>query len=104
MLLPGPSSLKHLPQSPRTTRFIELDEQKRIIEFDRTRPTVPQKATRNRIPSAVRLSNEEVVIELVDEEPTQEMVSARERFWEKVFGELLPVEEDDSVKAKRRKR
>ncbi len=56
------------------------------------------------MPSVVRLSNQEVVIELVNEEPTQEMVSARERFWEKVLAELLPVGEDDSVKAKRRKR
>jgi hypothetical protein len=46
--------------------------------------------------------NQEVVIELVDEEPTEEMISARERFWEKVFVELLPAEES-SVKAKRKK-
>ena len=81
-----------------------MDEQKRIIEFNRTRPAVPQKAARNRVPSAVRLTSQEVVIELVDEGPTQEMVSARERFREKVFAELLPVEEDDSAKTKRRKR
>lgn len=63
-----------------------------------------EKATLNRVPSVVRLGSQEVVIELVDEEPTQEMVSARDRFWEKVFGELLPVEETGSIKAKRRKR
>lgn len=54
---------------------------------------------RNRLPDAFGLVNQEVVIELVDEEPTQEMISARERFWEKVFEELLPAEES-SVKAK----
>lgn len=48
------------------------------------------------------LVNQEVAIELVDEEPTEEMISALERFWEKVFEELLPAEES-SVKAKRKK-
>jgi len=47
--------------------------------------------------------NREVVIELVDEEPTEEMLFARERFWEKVFAELLPAEEESSVKANRKK-
>jgi len=50
----------------------------------------------------VWLVNQEVVIELVDEEPTEEMISARERFWERVFAELLPAEES-SVRAKRKK-
>jgi hypothetical protein len=45
--------------------------------------------------------NQEVVIELVDEKPTDEMMSALERFWEKVFVELVPSEEGSSVKAKR---
>jgi hypothetical protein len=57
---------------------------------------------RNCLPDAVRLVNQEVVIELVDEEPTEEMISAGERFWEKVFEELLPAEES-SVKATRKK-
>ena len=57
---------------------------------------------RNCLPDAVRLVNQEVVIELVDEEPTEEMISARERFWEKVFAELLPAEES-SIRAKRKK-
>lgn len=57
---------------------------------------------RNCLPDAFGLVNQEVVIELVDEEPTEEMISARERFWEKVFVELLPAEES-SVKAKRKK-
>jgi len=47
------------------------------------------------------LANQEVIIELVDEEPTEEMMSAGERFWQKVFEELLPSEEGSSVKAKR---
>lgn len=33
------------------------------------------------------------VIELVDEEPTEEMIHARERFWEKVFVELLTADQ-----------
>lgn len=49
----------------------------------------------------MRLVNQEVVIELVNEEPTEEMISARERFWEKVFVELLP--EESSGKAMRNK-
>jgi len=102
--LARPIQPKALASITKVHTVIELDEQKRIIEFKRTRPAVPQKAARNRVPSAVRLTSQEVVIELVDEGPTQEMVSARERFWEKVFAELLPVEEDDSVKTKRRKR
>jgi len=57
---------------------------------------------RKRLPDAFGLVNQEVVIELVNEEPTQEMVTARERFWERVFLELLPAEES-SVKAKRKK-
>jgi hypothetical protein len=57
---------------------------------------------RNCLPDASGLVNQEVIIELVDEEPTEEMISARERFWEKVFAELLPAEES-SVKAKRKK-
>jgi len=58
--------------------------------------------SRNCPPDAFGLVNQEVVIELVDEEPTEEMMSALERFWEKVFEELLPTEES-SVKAKRKK-
>lgn len=54
------------------------------------------------LPDASGLVNQEVVIELIDEEPTEEMLSARERFWEKVFEELLPAEES-SVKATREK-
>jgi len=57
---------------------------------------------RNCPPDAFGLVNQEVAIELVDEEPTEEMISALERFWEKVFVELLPTEES-SVKAKRKK-
>ena len=57
---------------------------------------------RNCLPDTFGLVNQEVAIELVDEEPTEEMISARERFWEKVFAELLPAEES-SVKAKRKK-
>ena len=57
---------------------------------------------RNCLPDAFGLVNQEVIIELVDEEPTEEMISALERFWEKVFAELLPAEEN-SVKAKRKK-
>jgi hypothetical protein len=49
------------------------------------------------------LVNQQVVIELVDEEPTEEMILAGKRFWEKVFAELLVAEEERSVKAKRRK-
>ena len=56
----------------------------------------------NCLPDAFGLVNQEVVIELVDEEPTEEMISAAERFWEKVFAELLPAEES-SAKAKRKK-
>jgi hypothetical protein len=41
----------------------------------------------------LRSVNQEVTIELVHENPTDEMMSARERFWEKVFAELLPSEE-----------
>ena len=44
--------------------------------------------------------NQEVVIELVDEKPTDEMIAALERFWEKVFAELLPSEKG-VCKAKR---
>jgi hypothetical protein len=58
---------------------------------------------RNCLPDAVRSVNQEVVIELVNEEPTEEMISALERFWEKVFAELLPAEEESSVKANRKK-
>ena len=57
---------------------------------------------RNCLPDAFGLANQEVVIELVDEEPTEEMISAGERFWEKVFAELLPAEESP-VKARRKK-
>jgi hypothetical protein len=57
---------------------------------------------RNCRPDAFGSVNQEVVVELVDEEPTEEMISARERFWEKVFAELLPAEES-SAKAKRKK-
>jgi hypothetical protein len=57
---------------------------------------------RNCLPDAFGVVNQEVVIELVDEEPTEEMISACERFWEKVFAELLPAEES-SAKAKRKK-
>jgi len=56
---------------------------------------------RKRLPDAFGLVNQEVVIELVDEEPTEEMMSALDRFWEKVFVELLPSEEGSSVEAKR---
>ncbi len=59
---------------------------------------------RNCLPDAFGLVNQEVAIELVDEEPTEEMISARERFWEKVFLELLPAEEEHFVKAKRKKK
>jgi hypothetical protein len=58
--------------------------------------------SRNCLPDAFGLVNQEVIIELVDEEPTEEMISALERFWVKVFVELLPVEES-SVKVKRKK-
>ena len=58
---------------------------------------------RNCLPNALVLVNQQVVIELVDEEPTEEMILAGKRFWEKVFAELLPAEEERSVKAKRRK-
>ena len=57
---------------------------------------------RNCRPNAFGSVNQEVVIELVDEEPTAEMISAGERFWEKVFAELLPAEES-SAEAKRKK-
>ena len=73
--------------------------------WNRTPVLASQKVARpgrNCPPDAFGLANQEVVIELVDEEPTEEMVSARERFWEKVFVELLPAEES-SVKAKRKK-
>jgi hypothetical protein len=53
------------------------------------------------LPDAFGLVNQYLVIELVDEEPTEEMMSARDRFWEKVFVELLPSEEGSSVKAMR---
>jgi hypothetical protein len=56
---------------------------------------------RNCLPDAFGLVNQYVVIELVDEEPTEEMISARDRFWEKVFVELPPSGEGSSVKAKR---
>jgi hypothetical protein len=59
---------------------------------------------RNCLPDAFGLVNQEVVIELVHKEPTEEMISACERFWEKVFAELLPSEEESSVKAKPKKR
>ena len=58
---------------------------------------------RNCLPDASGLVNQEVAIELVDGEPTEEMISALERFWEKVFEELLPAEES-SVKAKPEKK
>lgn len=58
---------------------------------------------RNCLPDAFGLVNQNLVIELVDEEPTEEMISARERFWEKVFVELLPAEDESSVKVKRKK-
>ena len=73
--------------------------------WNRTLVLVSQKVARpgrNCLPDASGLVNQEVIIELVDEEPTEEMISARERFWEKVFAELLPAEES-SVKAKRKK-
>ena len=96
-----------MPQTLRIPRFIELDDQNRIIEFDHTLRPASQKAVRparNRTPPhAFGLANQEVVIELVDEEPTDEMLSARDRFWEKVFAELLPAEEGSSVKGKRKK-
>ena len=57
---------------------------------------------RNCLPDAFGLADQEVAIELVDEEPTEEMISALERFWERVFEELLPAEESP-VKAKRKK-
>jgi len=81
-----------------------LGEQKIILEFDRTPRRASQKVARsvcNCLPDAFGLVNQYVVIELVDEEPTEEMMSARDRFWEKVFVELLPSEEGSSVKAKR---
>jgi hypothetical protein len=58
---------------------------------------------RNCLTDAFGLVNQDLVIELVDEEPTEEMISAGERFWEKVFMELLPAEEESSVEAKRKK-
>jgi len=53
---------------------------------------------RNCLPDAFELVNQEVVIELVDEEPTEEMISAGQRFWEKVFAELLGWDEERSVR------
>ena len=53
------------------------------------------------LPGAFAPANQEVIIELVDGAPTEEMVSARERFWKMVFAELLPAEES-SLKAKRK--
>ena len=76
-----------------------MGEQKIILEFDRTPRRASQKvarSVRNCLPDAFGLVNQEVVIELVDEEPTEEMISARDRFWEKVFVELLPSEEGSS--------
>jgi hypothetical protein len=58
---------------------------------------------RNCLPDTFGSVNQNLVIELVDEEPTEEMISARERFWDRVFVELLPAEEEGSVKAKRKK-
>lgn len=58
---------------------------------------------RNCPPGAFGLVNQNLVIELVDEKPTEEMISARERFWEKVFVELLSAEEESSAKTKRKK-
>lgn len=55
------------------------------------------------LPDAFGPVNQNVVIELVDQEPTEEMISARKRFWERVFVELLPVEEESSVKVKWKK-
>jgi len=81
-----------------------LGEQKIILEFDRTPRRASQKVARsvcNCLPDASGLVNQYLVIELVDEEPTEEMMSALDRFWEKVFVELLPSEEGSSVKAKR---
>lgn len=83
-----------------------MPSQKVVIEFDRTPLGAPQKVARtgrNCPPDAFGLVNQEVVIELVDEEPTEEMISAGERFWEKVFEELLPAEAECSVNAKRKK-
>jgi hypothetical protein len=77
-----------------------LGEQKIIIEFDRTSRGASQKvarSVRNCLTDAFGVVNQEVVIELVDEEPTEEMMSALDRFWEKVFAELLPAEEEGSV-------
>ena len=71
-----------------------------------TPPRASQKVTRpvrNCLRDAFGLVNQDLVIELVDEEPTEEMISAGKRFWEKVFVELLPAEEESSVKAKRKK-
>ena len=83
-----------------------MPSQKIVIEFDRTPLKASQKVARpvrNCPPDAFGLINQELTIELVDEEPTKEMMSALERFWEKVFAELLPAEEKSSVKAKRKK-
>jgi hypothetical protein len=79
-----------------------LREQKIILEFDRTPRRASQKVARsvcNCLPDAFGLVNQHLVIELVDEEPTEEMMSARDRFWEKVFVELLPSEEGEFCKA-----
>lgn len=83
-----------------------MPSQKTQIEFDRTPLRASEKIARpvsECLPHAVGLANQKVVIELIDEEPTEEMKSARERFWEKVFAELLPGEEESFQKAKRKK-
>ena len=82
-----------------------MGEQKIISQFDRTPRRYPQKvarSVRNYLPGAFGLANQYLVIELVDEEPTEEMMSALDRFWEKVFVELLPAEEEGSVRGKAR--
>ncbi len=67
-----------------------MGEQKIILEFDRTPRRASQKVARsvcNCLPDAFGLVNQYLAIELVDEEPTEEMMSALDRFWEKVFAE-----------------
>ncbi len=84
----------------------DVPNQKIVIAFLRAPPGASKSVARpirTCPPDAFGLINQEVVIELVDEEPTKEMMSARERFWQKVFAELLPPEEESPVKAKRKK-
>jgi hypothetical protein len=78
-----------------------VSELKKAKAIERRASQKVARSVCNCLPDAFGLVNQEVVIELVDEEPTEEMMSARDRFWEKVFEELLPSEEGSSVRAKR---